>query len=231
MKPFAIKINSEQEYKKVKKYAEKWGYKHHGKIRYDQGHEYVWFEGYVFNSCHTAGSEYNSSAFNLTSNWRKHIRKNTPLTAVQMSEKQLRKFSGVKRKNELGESISVASLHEKLSDVEKRIEKLEQKELISQMMQDDEADGLYPPLTPKIAIRVENEQEFKKLMRIYESLGWVNADDRNPTSMNYYYEDSVMKNLCISFHNKFVYAHDEVWSQFRPREYIVIPFSTIKGLK
>lgn len=66
----------------------------------------------------------------------------------------------------------------------------------------------------KIAVRVENEKEFKALMKYYDSLGW--------TSQNRYklqYSHKLGKNETITF-------HDEFFANPIPSEnYQIIPFS------
>lgn len=73
MENFAIAINIESDYNKVKEYAEKWGYKPYDDRGYDEKRIFVWFEDNIFNPCHGVGRP-------SVKNWRKAIRKNSPLT-------------------------------------------------------------------------------------------------------------------------------------------------------
>lgn len=74
MKQFAIAINSEKEYNKVKEYSEKWGYKERDDRGYDEKRVFVWFEDNVFNPCHSVDIDKINKG-----NWRKAIRKHSPL--------------------------------------------------------------------------------------------------------------------------------------------------------
>lgn len=77
---------------------------------------------------------------------------------------------------------------------------------------------------PKIAIRIENEQEFNDLMKIYEVLGWRWNMDNKPTSMKW----SSIQSGIIKFADKviFVWENDHDFDS-----YTIIPLSQIKGLK
>lgn len=143
-------------------------------------------------------------------------------------------------------------------NLEERIHKLEQKELLSKMMQDDEKDGIYEEpfmrakgmhnigrvnqtgeelnnflkehpnksLSPiKIAIRVENEQEFNNLMNIYSKKGWhgLRFDiDKKPTPYKWSFIDETS--------NFIEYKDNYGTYQELPFGYQIIDFKILKAI-
>lgn len=76
---------------------------------------------------------------------------------------------------------------------------------------------------PKIAICVENEQEFNDLMKIYEVLGWKWRTGDNPNKYFAPMYRGLVYPFQITFKNSFHNTEDD-------ESYTVIPFSQIKNL-
>lgn len=73
---------------------------------------------------------------------------------------------------------------------------------------------------PKIAIRVENEEEFNELMDIYESRGWKHKLGVNPLNIHL---DEPM-NCTYEFNDNFL------MQSLEPKHIEIIPFQTLKAI-
>lgn len=82
----------------------------------------------------------------------------------------------------------------------------------------------------KIAVKVENEKEFKALMKYYDSLGYSDWDEDKPLSIEYplYYNEDI-----VSFEDRFVFPSNgvckayikNVGTKYDPNTYQIIPFA------
>ena len=117
--------------------------------------------------------------------------------------------------------------------LEERIHKLEQRELLSKMMQDDEKDGIYQETfmrvnVCKIAIRVENEQEFNELINIMNARGWRKKVTISGNKNLYY--NNMPDTKLVQFHDEYLFLNGIEWDKGRLGDYQIIDFKTLKAI-